>query len=431
MRRPASRSRSWRAGRRRGAGLYRAVALAPARGRAARSRCIAAIPGHLSATPSSGVRRWAICSAARAWPASSCPGLLQGAGLDPAAAPGRIHRSSFRRIAGEPLPVEVHGPHQSPGAAGRCAGTGAEWTTERRAGLLDHRGGADRRSDRDARSTTLSTTAVPDALFDADDRIRLAWDLADVYAWSMDFNRDIQDRRPLRRAGRARSLRRGRSARRPGTGRGPAGLRQASQRLPLRGRRAGAPASSTKPAPRSGAHSSGRRSSSGGSPRRFTRSRFHPVLGIWRKHEGTDYAAGSGTPVMAAGDGSVLRAGRAGRVRQPGRDPPPQRHHHPVRPSARLRPGVRAGRRVSQGEVIGYVGSTGLASGAHLHYEFRVNGAARDSRRVDLGEGEPLEKGPAARALPSERARLAAACSGTAGAGRRNHCARSESLPPS
>ena len=114
------------------------------------------------------------------------------------------------------------------------------------------------------------------------------------------------------------------------------------------------------------------------------------MLGITRRHEGTDYAANSGTPVMAAGDGVVLRAGRAGgygnliEVRH--RSGITTRYGH-LRGFAR---GVRAGARVTQGQTIGYVGSTGLASGPHLHYEFRVNGVAKDARRVDLGNGAPI-----------------------------------------
>ncbi|HZN97144.1 MAG TPA: M23 family metallopeptidase, partial [Gemmatimonadales bacterium] len=128
----------------------------------------------------------------------------------------------------------------------------------------------------------------------------------------------------------------------------------------------------------------------------------------------TDYSASSGTPVMAAGDGTVLRAGRAGgygnlvEIRH--RNGITTRYGH-LRAYAR---GLSAGRRVSQGQVIGYVGSTGLASGPHLHYEFRVNGAARDSRRVDLGGGESLARALMA-GFEQERQRLARAL-GVAGA---------------
>ena len=89
---------------------------------------------------------------------------------------------------------------------------------------------------------------------------------------------------------------------------------------------------------------------------------------------------------MAAGDGVVLRAGRAGGygnlIELRHRNGITTRYGH-LRGFAR---GVRAGARVEQGQTIGYVGSTGLASGPHLHYEFRVNGVARDSRRVELGQ---------------------------------------------
>ena len=122
----------------------------------------------------------------------------------------------------------------------------------------------------------------------------------------------------------------------------------------------------------------------------FARARRHPVLGITRRHQGTDYAASPGTPVMAAGDGVVLRAGRAGGygnlIELRHRNGITTRYGH-LRGFAR---GIRGGARVSQGQTIGYVGSTGLASGPHLHYEFRVNGVARDSRRVELGNGAPV-----------------------------------------
>jgi murein DD-endopeptidase MepM/ murein hydrolase activator NlpD len=90
---------------------------------------------------------------------------------------------------------------------------------------------------------------------------------------------------------------------------------------------------------------------------------------------------------MAAGDGVVLRAGYGGgygnliEIRH--RNGITTRYGH-LRGFAR---GIHAGARVSQGQVIGFVGSTGLATGPHLHYEFRVNGVAQDSRRVNLGTG--------------------------------------------
>src|SRR5262249_46504792 len=128
-------------------------------------------------------------------------------------------------------------------------------------------------------------------------------------------------------------------------------------------------------------------------PSGFSGARYHPILGTWRRHEGTDYAAAPGTPVMAAGDGTILQAGRAGgygnliEIRH--RSGITTRYGH-LRGFAR---GVHAGSHVSQGQVIGYVGSTGLATGPHLHYEFRVNGVARDSRRVELGHGTAISPG--------------------------------------
>ena len=102
-----------------------------------------------------------------------------------------------------------------------------------------------------------------------------------------------------------------------------------------------------------------------------------PVLGRTRRHEGTDYAARPGTPVMAAGDGVVLRAGWNGGygnlVELRHLNGITTRYGH-LRGIARK---VHRGSRVEQGQIIGYVGSTGLATGPHLHYEFRMNGVAK------------------------------------------------------
>ena len=138
----------------------------------------------------------------------------------------------------------------------------------------------------------------------------------------------------------------------------------------------------------------------------FNRSRRHPVLGFARRHEGTDYAADYGTPVLAAGDGVVIRAGYSGGYGNLVEVRHRERHHHPLRPPQR-HPGRRSGARVEQGQVIGQVGATGLATGSHLHYEFRVNGVARDARRLDLGNGQPVAAADRP-AFDAERSRLTA-----------------------
>jgi murein DD-endopeptidase MepM/ murein hydrolase activator NlpD len=125
---------------------------------------------------------------------------------------------------------------------------------------------------------------------------------------------------------------------------------------------------------------------------RFSVSRFHPILGLFRKHEGIDYAAAAGSPVEAAGDGIVVVAGRSGgygnliEIRH--RDGIVTRYGH----LSSIGMGIHPGTRVSQGEQIGRVGMTGLATGPHLHYEFRVNGVARDPRSIKSEPGAPLPK---------------------------------------
>lgn len=124
----------------------------------------------------------------------------------------------------------------------------------------------------------------------------------------------------------------------------------------------------------------------------FSLSRFHPILGLFRKHEGIDYAAAAGSPVEAAGDGIVVVAGRSGgygnlvEIRH--RDGIVTRYGHLSSIGMGIHPGIR----VSQGEQIGRVGMTGLATGPHLHYEFRVNGVARDPRSIKSEPGAPLPK---------------------------------------
>jgi murein DD-endopeptidase MepM/ murein hydrolase activator NlpD len=119
--------------------------------------------------------------------------------------------------------------------------------------------------------------------------------------------------------------------------------------------------------------------------------RRHPVLGIFRQHQGTDYAANSGTQVRSIGDGVVVAAGVRGGygnmidVRHP--NGIVSRYGH-LRGFAR---GVRAGTRVAMGETIGYVGMSGLATGPHLHFEVLVNGVARNPRTtLQAKAGPPL-----------------------------------------
>ncbi len=123
---------------------------------------------------------------------------------------------------------------------------------------------------------------------------------------------------------------------------------------------------------------------------RFTGKRWHPVLGKWRSHKGVDYAAPRGTPVRASGDGKVIKAMRSksyGNVvflQHGGRYTTVYAH---MKGFAR---GIRKGKRVKQGQIIGYVGSTGYATGPHLHYEFRVNGVHRNPLTVKLPAAAPI-----------------------------------------
>lgn len=124
----------------------------------------------------------------------------------------------------------------------------------------------------------------------------------------------------------------------------------------------------------------------------FSRSRFHPVLNKWRAHKGVDYAAPIGTKVRSTADGVVTFVGRQGgygnvvMVKHQG-------HYQTVYGHlSRFASGLYRGQRVGQGEVIGYVGKTGLASGPHLHYEFKVSGIQRDPLKITLPDGKPISE---------------------------------------
>ncbi len=247
--------------------------------------------------------------------------------------------------------------------------------------------------------------AIPDSFLPVRQRVGLAWAIADVYDWEIDFTRDLRpgDRVEVlierlespegeRRLGRILAARvevggspsfafafdhyagqpefydeRGRS------------LRRAFLRAPLRF-----------------SHISSR---FGG--------RYHPILKRWRTHEGTDYAAAYGTPVRATADGVVTEAGRNGGYG----NLIELRHANGIRTRyghlSRFAPGLHVGQHVSQEQTIGYVGSTGLSTGPHLHYEFLVNGRPTNPQRKDAGAGEPVPAKLKA-AFDSTRVRLLA-----------------------
>ncbi|MBC3930962.1 M23 family metallopeptidase [Undibacterium curvum] len=132
------------------------------------------------------------------------------------------------------------------------------------------------------------------------------------------------------------------------------------------------------------------------SPLEFTRvssgfsMRVHPISGQWKQHKGVDFAAVSGTPIRATADGVIDSVGPSGGYG----NLVVVRHHSNYTTAyahmSRFAAGIRKGSRVSQGEVIGYVGSTGWSTGPHLHYEFRVNNEPRDPMSVIVPDAPPL-----------------------------------------
>jgi murein DD-endopeptidase MepM/ murein hydrolase activator NlpD len=144
---------------------------------------------------------------------------------------------------------------------------------------------------------------------------------------------------------------------------------------------------------------------SGGTFRSAFGMRRHPILGYSRMHNGVDWAARTGTPIMAAGSGTVLEAQwRSGYGKHV-----VIRHANGYETSyshmSGFGDGVQPGARVHQGQVIGYVGSTGMSTGPHLHYEVTVNGRHVDPMRIRLPRGRTLE-GRMLAAFEKEKARI-------------------------
>jgi murein DD-endopeptidase MepM/ murein hydrolase activator NlpD len=123
---------------------------------------------------------------------------------------------------------------------------------------------------------------------------------------------------------------------------------------------------------------------------RFSRGRFHPILKTWRAHNGVDYGAPIGTPVMATASGRIVSVGVKGGygnavVLKHGGSYSTLYAH-----LSRFQSRIRAGGYVEQGQIIGYVGKTGLATGPHLHYEFQVDGAHRNPLTFHFPQAEPI-----------------------------------------
>ncbi len=139
---------------------------------------------------------------------------------------------------------------------------------------------------------------------------------------------------------------------------------------------------------------------------RFSNARLHPILNTVRAHRGVDFAAATGTPIQATGDGVVIYAdwkgdlGNLVEIRHP--NGWVTRYGH----MSRFEKGVRVGTRVRQGQTIGYVGMTGLANGPHCHYEMRRDGAALDPLSIRLPPGDPVPTSDWGRWVLESRERL-------------------------
>jgi murein DD-endopeptidase MepM/ murein hydrolase activator NlpD len=251
------------------------------------------------------------------------------------------------------------------------------------------------------------------AYFPGHSKDELTWALADIFEYRVDMSRDLQDGDTFR-ALVERQV-------------GPGGITKVGKVLAadftLSGNEVSAVLFDSKNASPQYYDASGKslRAQFLRVPLEFRRisssfgTRYHPILKRWKTHEGTDYAANAGTPVRAVGDAIVVRAGWAGgygnliELRHP--NGYRTRYGH-LRAFAK---GIRPGAHVNISQTIGYVGTTGLSTGPHLHFEVIVNGKQRDSRvALKNISGTPIaasERG----AFEARRSLLFASLEGTTG----------------
>ena len=133
--------------------------------------------------------------------------------------------------------------------------------------------------------------------------------------------------------------------------------------------------------------------------------RKHPILGYNKMHRGTDFAAPSGTPIMASGSGTITRArwcGGGGNCVKIRHNSTYETIYAHMKSFAK---GIKEGKKVKQGQIIGYVGSTGMSTGPHLHYEVVVNGKKVNSQRLKLPSGKKL-KGEARKDFELKRIKI-------------------------
>ncbi len=124
----------------------------------------------------------------------------------------------------------------------------------------------------------------------------------------------------------------------------------------------------------------------------FSKSRWHPILKRWRSHKGVDYAAPIGTPIKATGQGRVIFQGWKKGYGRVVILEHARKYQTLYAHMSRFAKKVKVGRRVEQGQVVGYVGKSGLASGPHVHYEFRVNGVHRNPLTIKLPKSLRLSR---------------------------------------